>query len=228
MIGTALTQSRSWFRSQPRQQPQHRRLRHRHAAGGRPEILARQMQEYRAAAAGDARRGVVIDLDDEIIEVVVAPEPVAAADADPAASAGCNGGLRGLRTRRPRVRMARTGKKRARPRMAVGAPPQLPRPEDALGVPPSPSRLLARMPPRPSATGIGLSARGQPAPAGIAGGGANPDRRQRPISRDLSGKSFEISSFSMLTAQAPESLHRRNALFHAITGHSSKCPRILE
>src|SRR5258708_13901052 len=37
------------------------------------------MQEYRAAAAGDARGSVVIDLDDEIVEVVVAPEPVAAA-----------------------------------------------------------------------------------------------------------------------------------------------------
>lgn len=36
------------------------------------------MQEYRAAAAGNARRGVVIDLDDEIIEVVVALESVAA------------------------------------------------------------------------------------------------------------------------------------------------------
>lgn len=36
------------------------------------------MQEYRAAAACDARRAVVIDLDDKIIEVVVAAEAVAA------------------------------------------------------------------------------------------------------------------------------------------------------
>ena len=36
------------------------------------------MQEYRAAAACDARRAVVIDLDDKIIEVVVTPQPVAA------------------------------------------------------------------------------------------------------------------------------------------------------
>ena len=68
-------------RPEPPQQPQHRRFRHRYAAGGRPEILARQMQEYRAAAAPDTRRAVVIDLDDEIIEMVVAPEPVAAAAA---------------------------------------------------------------------------------------------------------------------------------------------------
>src|SRR5260370_11581323 len=65
--------------TQPRQQPQHGRLRHRHASCGRPEILARQMQEYRAAAAGDARGAVVIDLDNEIIEMVVARQSIAAA-----------------------------------------------------------------------------------------------------------------------------------------------------
>jgi hypothetical protein len=36
------------------------------------------MQEYCAAAACDARRAVVVDLDDEIIEMVVAPETVTA------------------------------------------------------------------------------------------------------------------------------------------------------
>ena len=36
------------------------------------------MQEYRAAAAGDARRVVVIDLDNEIIEMIVAREPITA------------------------------------------------------------------------------------------------------------------------------------------------------
>ena len=41
------------------------------------KIVARQMQEYRAAATGDARGAVVIDLDDEIVEMVVAREPVA-------------------------------------------------------------------------------------------------------------------------------------------------------
>src|SRR5712664_2361437 len=65
--------------TQPRQQPQHGRLRHRHASCGRPEILARQMQEYRAAATGDAWGAVVIDLDNEIIEVVVARESIGAA-----------------------------------------------------------------------------------------------------------------------------------------------------
>ena len=37
------------------------------------------MQEYRAAAAGDARRAVVVDLDNKIVEMVVTLEPVAAA-----------------------------------------------------------------------------------------------------------------------------------------------------
>src|SRR5580704_11157381 len=37
------------------------------------------MQEHRAAAAGYPRRGVVVDLDDEIIEMIGARQPVAAA-----------------------------------------------------------------------------------------------------------------------------------------------------
>src|ERR1700681_3238101 len=64
---------------EPPQQMQHRRFRHRDASGGRSEIVARQMQEHRAAAAGDARMGVVIDLDDKIIEMIVALQPIAAA-----------------------------------------------------------------------------------------------------------------------------------------------------
>ena len=96
------------------------------------EILARQMQEDRAAAAGYSGLGVVIDLDDEIIEVIVAPEPVAAA----------------IRRQPHRlVVMAIAGvfapgvlgpdganrQERARPGVAVGPPPQLPRPERAPG-----------------------------------------------------------------------------------------------
>ena len=47
-----------------------------HPAVGR-KIRARQMQKHRAAAAGDARGGVVVDLDDEIVEMVFAGQPVA-------------------------------------------------------------------------------------------------------------------------------------------------------
>ena len=58
---------------------QHRGFRHRDAAGGRTEIVARQVQEHRAAAPGDARARVVIDLDDEVVEMILALQAVAAA-----------------------------------------------------------------------------------------------------------------------------------------------------
>src|SRR5262245_13564082 len=56
---------------------QHRVLRHRDAARGRAEILAGEMQEHRAAAVGGARRGVVVDLDDEVVEMILARQTVA-------------------------------------------------------------------------------------------------------------------------------------------------------
>jgi len=43
----------------------------------RRTIRPRQMQEHRAAAAGHPRTGIVVDLDDEIVEMVVPPQPVA-------------------------------------------------------------------------------------------------------------------------------------------------------
>ena len=47
------------------------------AACGRSEVLARNMDEDGAAAAGDPWPVVVIDLDDQIVEVVVSLQPVA-------------------------------------------------------------------------------------------------------------------------------------------------------
>jgi hypothetical protein len=35
------------------------------------------MQEHGAAAPGDARAGIMIDLDDEVVEVILARQPVA-------------------------------------------------------------------------------------------------------------------------------------------------------
>ena len=49
----------------------------RDAAGGRRETRARDMDKDCAAATGNAWPGVVIDLDDDVIEAVVAPQPVA-------------------------------------------------------------------------------------------------------------------------------------------------------
>src|SRR5882757_5936342 len=62
--------------AQPRQQPTKVARGHSHATlGGRP-IRPRHMEEDSAASAGDARAGVVVDLDDEIVKVVLPPEPV--------------------------------------------------------------------------------------------------------------------------------------------------------
>ena len=43
-----------------------------------PKFSRARCRKHGAAAAGDARTGVVVDLDDEIVEVVVAHQPVAA------------------------------------------------------------------------------------------------------------------------------------------------------
>ena len=46
------------------------------------KLVARQMQEHGAAAAGYPWAGVVIDFDDEIVEMVLARQPVAGLIAD--------------------------------------------------------------------------------------------------------------------------------------------------
>lgn len=138
------------------------------------------MQEYRAAAADDARRGVVIDLDDEIVEVVVALEPVAAVIA--------------IQPYRPVVTAAMgvlapavlwlDGANRQegpRPRVPVGAPPQSPRPKGAFRGPAVALALVGNNSAAPKGDRDRLSASRKPAPAGIARGGADPDRGQRPI-----------------------------------------------
>ena len=111
------------------------------------------MDEHRAAAAGDARPGVVVDLDDEIVELVGAPQPVAGLAGRAAGPAGCNGGRAGPRTSRRPAGCGRTGRWVAG-RGARSARHHSRRSRNVpRGVPPSPSRLLARIPPRPSATG---------------------------------------------------------------------------
>src|SRR6266403_5558352 len=88
------------------------------------------MQEYRAATAGDTRRAVVIDLDDESVEMIIALEPVTATVAIPPHRLIV---MAALRIFAPGV-VGPDGANRqesARPRMAVGAPPQLPGPEGA-------------------------------------------------------------------------------------------------
>ena len=135
---------------------------------------------------------VVIDLDDEIVEVVVAPSAGRRRARDPAGSAGCSGDLAGSSHQASSGPMARTGRKRPRPRMAVGPPPQLPRPEGALRGAAIALALVGqrcrRAPARPES--VCPPAVSQPR-RGIAGGGANPDHGKRPIARGLLHKSLK-------------------------------------
>src|SRR5258708_24837840 len=93
------------------------------------------MQEYRAAAAGDARGSVVIDLDDEIVEVVVAPEPVAAAIAVEPNRLIIMAVARIFPPGGPPPDGAE-GEMRARAWVAVGPPPPAPRAGYAFSGPP--------------------------------------------------------------------------------------------
>jgi hypothetical protein len=67
--------------------------------------------------------------------------------------------------------------------MAVGAPPQLPRPERAHGGSTITLALVGSDAAAPERDRHGLPAGREPTAARIAGGGANQDRRKRPIAR---------------------------------------------
>lgn len=60
----------------PGEKPEHVGFRHRDAASGGRKSRTGKMKKDSAAAPGDARRCVVIDLDDEIVEMVVARQSV--------------------------------------------------------------------------------------------------------------------------------------------------------
>jgi hypothetical protein len=68
-----------------------------------------------------------------------------------------------------------------RPRMAVGAPPQLPGPEGASWGSAIAFTLVSPDAAAPKGNRDGLPARGQPAPTRITGGALNPDRGKRPV-----------------------------------------------
>src|SRR5665213_4265693 len=169
-------------RPQPSQQMQHCRFRHRNAARGRPEILSRQMQEHGAGAATDARRAVVVDLDDEIIEMVGALEPVAVARS-PEAYGLVVMAAPGFFAPGVFRRDGANGQKCARSRVAIGAPPQLPGPEDAPGSPAIALALVGADAAPPQRDRHRLSAHYEPAPARIAGSRPDPDHGKRPVRR---------------------------------------------
>ena len=101
------------------------------------------MDEHGAAAAGDARPRVVVDLDNQIVETVVAPEPVAWFIGRPAERLDCSAGRPDPRTRRRRGRYGAPGAMSAAAAGDRPATTAAPAETDPRGVPPSPSRLFA-------------------------------------------------------------------------------------
>jgi len=140
------------------------------------------MQKYRAATAGDARRPVVIDLDEKIVEMIVALEPVTALVAIPP--------HRLIVMAAPRIFApgvfgpdGANRQESTRPRMAVRAPPQLAGPEGASRGSAIAFTLVGPDAAAPKGDGNDLPACGQPAAPRIAGRALNPDRGKRPIRR---------------------------------------------
>src|SRR5436305_9450733 len=185
-------------RPQPLQQMQHRRFRHRDAAGGRLKIVARQMQEHRAAPPCGARAKIVIDLDDEIVEMVLAPQAVAAAVAvEPHRLVVVSV----ARILAPRI-FGRDGtdrQKGARLRVAVGAPPQLARVKYALRRPTVTLALVGPDAATAERHRDGPPARREPAPARISCGGADGNRRKRPMARNFVTNDWNKTSFHRLS-----------------------------
>src|SRR5258705_13550071 len=131
------------------------------------------MKKSRAAAAGDAGGVVVVDLDDKIVEMIVALERVTALVAIPPHRLIV---VAALRIFAPGV-FGPDGANRqesTRPRMAVGAPPQLPGPEDASRGAAIAFTLVGPDAAAPKGDGNDLPARGEPAAARIAGRARNP------------------------------------------------------
>src|SRR5829696_9114831 len=142
------------------------------------------MQEHGAAAAGYPWAGVVIDLDDEIVKVVLTRQPVAGLIPHQAyglivtavewvLAPGVFGADRPDRQIGPRSRMA------------VGAPPQLQRTVRALRGAAVTLPLVGEDAAAAKCHRHGPAVRRQPAPARIAGSPVNPNCRNRLITRNF-------------------------------------------
>src|SRR5262249_55498881 len=62
--------------AKPREQAREILNAKRNAARRRHQPGARKMNEHRAPAIGDARPRIVLELDDQVVQVIVAPKPV--------------------------------------------------------------------------------------------------------------------------------------------------------
>src|SRR5258705_11771578 len=99
------------------------------------------MQEHRAAAPGNTRRSIVVDLDNEIVEVIVARQPVATVVAVEPHRLVVMAVVRGLPPGVFRANRA-NGQKRPGPPVTGPAPPHPPRGEPpAPGTPAPPPRV---------------------------------------------------------------------------------------
>src|SRR5215212_5754378 len=141
------------------------------------------MQEHGAAAAGYPWAGVVIDLDDEIVKVILARQPVAGLIPHQA-----NGLIVAavVRVLAPGVFGADRPDRQIGPRsgMAVGAPPQLQRTVRAFRGAAVALSLVGEDSAATKCHRYGPALRGQPAPARVARSPVNPNCRQRPITRN--------------------------------------------
>ena len=94
----------------------------------RRTIRPRQMQEHRAAAAGHPRAGIVVDLDDEIVDMIVPPQPVAWFSGR-AAEGAIIAPVGGIFAPGDVTGNAPDGQQCPRPRMPVRPPPQADEPK---------------------------------------------------------------------------------------------------
>lgn len=138
------------------------------------------MEENRAAAAGDAWRGVVIDLDNEIVKVVVPPEPIAVAIAAkfhrPVVMAA--GGIFTPAVLGPNGANRQEG---LRPLVPIGPPPQSNWSETAFWGSPIALALVSDDPTAPKCDRDRMGPEREPTPAGIASRRPDADRCQGPI-----------------------------------------------
>src|SRR4051794_30342112 len=138
------------------------------------------MQEHGAAASSYSWTGVVIDFDDEIIEMVLARQPVAGLVADQ------TDGL--IVVTVPRVLAPGVfGPDRPdrqigpRSRVAIGAPPQLQRVIRASGSAAVALPFVGEDPSAAKCHRCGPAVGRQPVPARVAGSAVDPNGSQRPI-----------------------------------------------
>jgi len=134
------------------------------------------MQEHRTAAAGDRGLCVVIDLDDEIVEMIVALQPVASVIM-PEGKRPIIMATRGVFTPGIIGTDGANRQKGPRSRTTIGAPPQLPWPESSLWGPAVALALVGDDTTPPQRDRDDVGAGGEPATAGVTGRSLDPNRR---------------------------------------------------